>query len=459
MSFLNDSKKLLSIACPLLFSRINDMAVFFIGFILIAKLGPTEFAASGLASSLYVTTIVVVMGILYAMGIKMSQALGARDMAQIRKYLYSAISLVLVLGSLAIGVLILVSRILPMLGQSPELVPAAQKMIYSFCIAMLPTLGTVVVNQLVTVLGKQKFVYITTIINTIVTIALFYPLMFGISGYEGLGIYGFGLALAVGNLILISATLIYVRVNASLSEYALFKTSGVAASLVSGMKEIVQLGLPMGVQFGAEIAAFSVITFLIGHFSVSSLAAAQVAQQVMVLVLCIPFTLSEAVGILVGQSYGNKDMAAVRSYGFSSQKLVALILTAISVLLFAFPKALAGIYIDLDNPALDGMVALTVSFLHVAAISQIFDGLRNTVSGALRGLNDSMYPMYVGIFIMWVISLPIGFFLAFIEGIGPIGFPVGSAIAFVMGSMILSFRFSRKSQAEFPMNELVENSI
>lgn len=449
MRFIQDSRMLLFIALPLLFSRVMDMIVFFVGFILIAKLGHVEFAASSLASSVYVTTIVIAMGILYAMGIKMSQAFGAKDYHKIREYFYGSMLLAVLLGSTGIGVIILISSLLPYLGQQPELIQPAKKFMYVFCIPMIPTLFTIVINQLVTVLLKPRIVFITSMINTFVTLACFYPFIFGGFGIPALGAWGFGLALLTGNIVLVLITLIYVMQTKYFREFEPLKLMGIGKNITARMMEIIQLGVPMGIQFGAEIAAFSVATFFIGSFGVDSLIAAQIAQQIIVIALIIPFTLSEATSILIGQAVGRNDQIAIRSYGFSSQKLVFLLLLVVSIIFFAFPRLLAGIYIDLNNPEMTNIVSLSILFLNIAAISQLFDGVRNIIAGALRALNDSVYPMYTGIFIMWCIGLPVGALLAFWENLGPIGFPIGAAFAFSIGTIILFIRFNNKTKGDY----------
>ena len=448
MQFIKDARMLLFIALPLLFSRVVDMIVFFVGFILVAKLGPIEFAASSLASSIYVTITVIAMGILYAMGIKMSQAYGEEDYNRIREYFYSAVLLAIALAIIGIAIITIISGLLPYLGQKPEVIPMAKKFMAVFCIPMLPTLLTIVINQLVTVLLKPRIVFFTSMVNATITILCFYPLMFGSSNIPALGIWGFGLALFIGNLSIIFITLVYILLEKYFTKFELFKFPSLGKQLVARMIDIIKLGFPMGIQFGAEIAVFAVTTFLIGTFGSSSLISAQVAQQIIVIAMVVPFTLSEATAILIGQALGKKDHAAIRSYGFSSQTLTFLILAGISVIFLMFPRALTGIYVDLNNPAMANVISLSIAFLSIAAINQLLDGIRNVTSGALRALNDSIYPMYIGILIMWCIALPIGAFLAFREKFGPIGFPIGATVALFIGSIILCIRFYNKTKED-----------
>ncbi len=449
MQFIKDTKMLLFIALPLLFSRMMDMAIFFVGFILIAKLGPTEFAASSLASTTYVAIMVIAMGIIYAMGIKMSQAYGEKNEEKIRGYFYSAILLSILLAIIGMAIIVLISNLLPYLGQRPVIIPIAKKAMEVFCIPMLPTLLTIVINQLVTVLLKPRIVFFTSIINAVLTIICFYSLMFGHFGMPALKIEGFGLSLLIGNIAVILITVIYVLQEQYFKKFHLFKFTNIRKQLIPQMIDIIRLGFPMGIQFGAEIMALAVTTFLIGTFGEESLIAAQVAQQIIVIALVVPFTLSEATSILIGQEVGKKNIMAIKSYGFSSQAITLLILTVVSFIFIIYPRVLTGIYLDLNNPKTASIIALSTTFLYVAAITQLFDGLRNVTAGALRALNDSIYPMYTGIFAIWFLGLPIGILLAFYERLGPIGFPIGATIGLLVGSVVLFVRFYNKAQKGF----------
>ena len=450
MHFFSDAKKILHIGMPLLSSRLMNVIVFFTGFIMIAKLGPEEFAASSLASSIFVTLIMIGVGILYAIGIKISQAFGAEDYQKIREYFYSGILLCVILSALAILFLLALSFLLPYLGQKPALIPYAKKFMYAMCLPMFPALLNVVGNQLVTALLRPRIVFISSMLNVPVTISALYLFIFGGLGIPPLGIWGFGWAFFIGDFVIVLIIALYVLTNGYFKQFSLLYLANIKINLWRRLKVITQLGLPMGIQFGAEIAAFSVVAFLIGRFGVPALSGYQIANQIVVVGLMIPFAISEAAAILVGQALGRKDLINMRNYGFSSVILSLLFLISISIIFYVAPKLLISLYVNVSNPSLAPIVEVGVLFLYVAAISQIFDGIRNVITGALRGLNDSRYPMYTGIFVMWAITIPLGSLLAFYFKIGPIGFQIGVTFAALVGAAILLLRFHKKTKLEYP---------
>jgi len=450
MGLYNDSKKILRIAMPLLSSRLMNVIVFFMGFIMIARLGPEEFAASSLASSIFFTLFLISVGILYAIGIKMSQAFGAKETEKIREYFYGGALLAVLLSLICVLFMIAIAFLLPYLGQKPSLIPYAEKFMFAMCLPIFPSLLCVVANQLVTALLKTRIIFISSVINVPVALGFVYALIFGKFGFPRLGIWGFGLGFLLADIVLALVPLVYIFTHPYFKPFELTRFTNVGKNLKKRLMEITKLGLPMGIQFGAELSAFAVGTFLIGSFGTNALAAYQIAKQITIIALMIPFAFSEAAAIMVGQSFGRKDPIAIRSYAFSSCKLGGFFMLGASVIFFTFPKLLTGIYINIHDPSLAPIVHLSVLFLYVAAINQIFDGIRNIITGSLRGINDSKSPMYNSILVMWCISLPLGILLAFPLKIGPLGFAFSAGTAFLVGAGILFLRLHRKTKLSQP---------
>ena len=58
-----------------------------------------------------------------------------------------------------------------------------------------------------------------------------------------------------------------------------------------------------------------------------------------------------------------------------------------------FGRELVGVFLDLDAPANQPVIALAVSFLVFAGIFQLADAGQAAASGMLRGLGDTRMPM------------------------------------------------------------------
>ena len=87
------------------------------------------------------------------------------------------------------------------------------------------------------------------------------------------------------------------------------------------------------------------------------------------------------------------------------------------------------------------IVDVGVSLLYLAAIFQLFDGLQVTAAGALRGLKDTKYPMFMSVFSYWVAGFPLGYYLAESMSMGAAGYWVGFISGLGTAAILLNARF------------------
>ena len=115
----------------------------------------------------------------------------------------------------------------------------------------------------------------------------------------------------------------------------------------------------------------------------------------------------------------------------------------------AYPKELASLYLNIHNPANAEILHFIVILFIILGIQQIIDGARNIFTGALRGMFDTQFPMIVGLIVIWIIGLPLGYFMAFNLHWGVYGVETGITLGLLIGAIILTMRwhyFNKKLQ-------------
>jgi multidrug resistance protein, MATE family len=110
---------------------------------------------------------------------------------------------------------------------------------------------------------------------------------------------------------------------------------------------------------------------------------------------------------------------------------------------WAIPEAIVSLYLNVNDPDNQAVVALAKNLLGVAAIFQLVDGIQVAAVGALRGLKDTKIPMLIGIFAYWGVGLSSGYFLCFHLGLGGVGLWWGLALGLAMAATVLTWRFSQ----------------
>ncbi len=90
------------------------------------------------------------------------------------------------------------------------------------------------------------------------------------------------------------------------------------------------------------------------------------------------------------------------------------------------------------------VIELAIYFFAIATVVLFIDGVRNILSGALRGLHDSNSPMKIGVSCLWLISLPVCYLVGFVLHGGPVGLRIGFGSGFIVACILLYLRLRKK---------------
>ena len=99
-----------------------------------------------------------------------------------------------------------------------------------------------------------------------------------------------------------------------------------------------------------------------------------------------------------------------------------------------------------SDPGYIAVSLLSVEFLIIAAIFQVFDGLQAISARALRGVKDSVAPLWIAGFGYWVLGIGAGSWMAFGMNFGGAGLWWGLALGLTATSLLLTLRFHRLSR-------------
>ncbi len=148
--------------------------------------------------------------------------------------------------------------------------------------------------------------------------------------------------------------------------------------------------------------------------------------------------LGAAAAIRVGNQLGKRD--------YRTMKKAALTLIAMGtalMLIFSLVFIIGRDWLPLlynDDP---GMVSIASGLLIVAALFQISDGVQVISLGALRGMKDVKIPTMITFFAYWVVSLPLGYILAFVYDFGAEGIWFSLFLGLTIAGIWVFLRFIR----------------
>jgi MATE family multidrug resistance protein len=199
------------------------------------------------------------------------------------------------------------------------------------------------------------------------------------------------------------------------------------------IRRLALLGAPAGGQIFVEIAIFGMVTFLIGVMGRLPLAGHEIALNCASFTFMVPFAISAAAAVRVGQNIGRKAPQEAAAAGWAAIALGAGAMACFAAIMFLVPHAIAHSFTA--DPA---VIAATIPLLFVAAIFQFFDGLQITATGALRGAGNTHAGLYVQIIGYWIIGLPIGYLFGFRLHWGAVGLWLGLCVGLIIAGVTLT---------------------
>lgn len=432
------------LSLPLATAQVLQSATGFVDTVMMGMLGSQAIAAGGLGAIVFTGLLLIGTAIVSAVSPMVAEAYGAGKKERVQVVVQQGLILAIALSIPLTLILLNMEPILRGLGQSPVLVP--QMMVYLKAVAwgVLPGLLVAVLRSFVSALSKPRPVMIVVMMGTGVNIVANYTLMFGLLGFPRLGLAGIGYASALSFWGMLLALTLYILWDREMQHYPVFAHGFAFDRRLT--KELLHIGIPLGVLSLVETGMFTLTTFLVGLLGTVPLAAHQIALQTAALTFMVPMGVGLGTTVQVGQRLGQKDALGMRLAGFSGIGLGSLFMVLMAIAMWAMPKTIVSLYLDVQDPANQEVVALAVRLLTVAAIFQIVDGVQVTATGALRGMQDTRVPMIIGVVSYWGIGLTSGYLLGFRFGLGSVGLWLGLAIGLLFAAIVLTWRFIRASR-------------
>ncbi len=429
------------------------MVASFIEMLMVARLGKPPLAAGALATITYFTVVTIVATALYSVGILIGHHKGQNsDLTGIAVFVKNGFWLSLLL-SIPSGLLLWnVDKVLLFFGQQPQLVALTVPYFHYGGLAMLPMLVITVIIQFHTGIGRPRFSMIISLIRLPITVLLSYALILGKWGVPSIGLAGIMCSSLIVQSLFAVALVIYLGVNPVFRQYGIQFSKNIAPSWQLCRKMLL-IGLPIGLQFGGELAARSAMIYLTGHFGVVALAASQIVSQYVMLWVMVSLGLSQAVAVLVSMAYGKRDYRLVKQYIVAAATILAIISIVVLLLILFGAKILIGFYVDAHHIANHHLVHLATLFLYISCIMLMIDGSRDIFSGGLRGMQDSKVPMIIGVLCLWLISLPLSYIIGFYLHGGAVGLRIGFGIGITIAMLILFSKFNKRIKS-FSMSSL-----
>ncbi len=436
--FALESRRLLSLAWPLLIAQITQMLMGVSDTIMAGRYSATDMAAVALGFSITIPLMCFIQGIALALPPLISRLHGKGTIDDIANTSQQA------------GYLLLLVSLLPL-----GLVPFAADMVALF--PMEDALATITVDYVSYVLlampgfalyqwlrnyceglGNTKPSMVITVIGLGVNIIGNYVFIYGAGPIPEFGGAGCGIATAGVIYAMLLATFIYSRYAPRLARYALFSHWHKPNPKL--MMRTFKLGLPIAMTLLFEVTLFAVVALLLAPFGANTVAAHQVALNFSALMFMCPMSLGMAVSIRVGYRIGQHRTAQAKVAVKSALAIGMLIAFCTA----SFTVLAKGLIIRLYTSD-DAVYDLANALLIYAALFQFSDAIQVISANALRGYKDTTAMFLITFCAYWLIGLPTGVILGRTalltdEPMSAAGFWIGFIVGLSSAAVMLGTR-------------------
>jgi len=441
--YTKEFKQNLKIAMPVMLGYLGHVFVGLMDNIFVGKLDPVNLAAISLSNSVIFFVMSFGIGFSYAITPLVSEFDGAKKFHRLKKVLYNGLFLNALLGVLMVLLSLFIPKVLHLAHQPSEVVALAIPYVRIVGVSLLFVMIFQALKQFSDGLSHTTYPMIATLITNFLNIVISYVLVFGKLGFPQMGIYGAAYGTLIARVVSVIILWIFLAHYSDTNVY--FKKFGSHLFFKPLIKRILYLGIPSGFQGVFEMGIFSATVWLAGTLGAVSQAANQIAQQMASLTFMVFIGFGVAATVRVGNQKGKKDFVNMKRIAKSIFLQVFLFELLFTFILIAFRYQLPWIYLNTDYTDPEKILKaqqvykLAVNLLVVAGLFQISDGFQVVLQGALRGLQDVVYPFFITLFSYWVVGFTMSYFLA--KKIGTMGIWYGLLTGLSLAALLLFFRF------------------
>lgn len=430
---------LMKIGLPVIAAQMLQMSMSFVDTVMAGRLSPEDLAAVAVGSSILMPFVVLCLGCMMAVTPIVAQHIGGRDFSLIGKNARQVLWLSQILALPSFFILRNLDVAFQFIGVTEDIIPIASGYLKAISWGIFPAYAYGALRYFNEGLSVTRPAMFIALIGTLVNIPANYILMFGKLGMPQLGAVGTGYASSIVFTVMFIGMLWFTYGFEPYRRFEIFK--GFRLPEKKYLKELLSIGVPIGISSTMEVTMFAVVSLLMSTISTIVVAGHQVAINFAAMMFMIPFGLSVAISARVGNSVGRKKPDEARFRGYVGVMVSCCIMTCTALFILIFPNAIVSIYTD--DPA---VTEIAVQLLFMAAIFQLSDGLQVSGFGALRGLKDTKIPMYVNLVAYWLLGIPIAYYLGFIAGFGAPGLWGGLIAGLTVAGILHNLRFYMRTK-------------
>ena len=426
----NSGSLIFKFAIPMLIGNVFQQMYNIVDSIVVGRyIGKQALAAVGASFPLIFMLISFVVGVAMGTTIIVSQYFGASDMKMVKRsietmyiFLFFASIFVTILGITLSG------PIFRLINLPEDVMPQAIAYFNVYLVGTIFFFGFNGISSVLRGLGDSKtplyFLMISTIMNVILVWLFVAIFKWGVAGSAWATVIAQAGAFITG-VIYLNRTHEVVKFNSLklVFDWAIFRKS-------------LMIGLPTGLQQTFVSMGMLAVTRIVNGFGTDAIAAYSAAGRLDSLAGMPAMNFGAALSTFVGQNLGANKPERVKQ-GFKATFIMSSALAVFtSLAVIVFRRSLMQLF---TSDA--AVINLGAEYLVIVSSFYIFFSTMFVIGGVMRGAGDTLIPMFITLFALWVIRIPAAVIMSRYFGVDGIWWSI--PVAWFIG-MSLSYLYYLK---------------
>lgn len=424
MTVGKESKLILRFALPMLAGNIFQQLYNVVDSVIVGNfIGKEALAAVGASFPVIFVLISMIIGFAMGISIIISQYFGAKDLDKVGRAI-DTMFISLFFASIVTTVvgIIFSEDIFRLLNLPEEIMPQALAYLKVYLLGMVGFFGFNGISAILRGLGDSITPLVFMIISTVMNILL--DILFVVKFHMGVEGVAWATIISQGGAFI--SAIFWLNKNHKLIKISIFKLVFDREIFKLGNK----IGLPSGFQHTLVAIGMMAIMGIVNSFGTDVIAAFSAASRLDAIAVIPAMILSQALATFVGQNLGAQKPERVRSGLFATIKItivVTIITTAIVVFFGSF--FMRAFTDDVE------VIRIGNRYLTIVSLFYIIFAMMFMFTGVMRGAGDTIVPMILTLISLWLVRIPIAWYLSnrmgSEEGIWW-SFPIGWAVGLVL---------------------------
>ncbi len=428
-------RSLFMLAVPMILEMVMESIFAMVDIFWVGRLGAAAVATVGLTESLMAIVYSLAMGVSTGAMALVSRRIGEKEPEAANRA--AAQSIALGVG-LSIGVGVLgathAADLLRLMGADDRVVKEGTAFARVMLGGNLTACLLFPVNAIFRGAGDPAFAMRVLWFGNTLNIVLGPCLIFGVGPIPAMGVTGAAVATNIGRGL---AVVYQIHLLTSGRSKIVLGRRHLRLDL-GVMRSVVDLSGSATVQMLLSMTSYIGVMRVLATFGDAPLAGYTIGFRILMFALLPVFGLANAAATLVGQNLGAGRPERAEQSVWRASAVSAVLLGAVGVAFILSARPLVGLFSH--DPE---VVPYGVAYLRIASLGFPFYAYGMVVSQSFNGAGDTRTPLYINVFVFWVLQMPLAWALSRRTDLGPSGVFIALAACFSIFAVLSVALFRR----------------